>query len=227
VDELELSKAKNFLEKWVETAAEKPTDEDVVSMLIHLAEMVDKEFVHCNREQEAKLEKEKIKKEKTIEGWSHNPENEKEHKAKIDKMRKHRLGLWSILASGLKTVLAMKEVRSFAVDALIMSLGELARGQSKVTAFDVKAKSNRPTQEDLWLRAKFIAAIKKYPENKKAIVKKAAKVMNKSEKKVEKIAYNFDSGPTPSPELAHLVLVAMNWDEKDMSVVDLLGDLTG
>ncbi len=226
MEKLNLSNAKTFLEKWAETAAEKPTDEEVVTMITHLSELIDVEFKECSPEQEAELQREKIEKEQTIEGWKHDPENEKEHNAKIDQMRKQRLRLWSVLVAGLKTAVAMRHVRSVAVDALVMSLGDLARGRSKVAAFDVKAKSNIPTEEDLWLKAKVIAAIKKYPENKKAIVAKAAKVMNKSEKKVEKIAYNFESGPTPSPELAHLVLVAMNWDEKDNTVVDLLGDST-
>jgi hypothetical protein len=223
----ELSKAKDFLQQWADTTPDKATDEDVVTMIAHLSELVDIEFKECGPEQEAKLEKAKRnKKEEGKKGWEYNKEFEAELKAEIQGLRKRRLGLWTLMAYGLKAAIAKKNEKSHAVDALALSLGELARGQPEVTAFKVGAKSNLPTEGDLWLKAKVIAAIKKYPENKKSIVAKAAKVMNISEKKVEKIAYNFDSGPPPSSELAHLVIVAMNWDEKDKTVVDLLGDLT-
>ena len=223
---LETSKAKEFLEGWAETTPDDTTDEEIFGMIAHLSELVDREFKRCSPEQEAKLEEAMRKKEGEIEDGKYDAKSEKEHKAKIDQMRKQRLGLWMLMASGLKTVIAMKNVRAFTVDALILSLGELARGHPKVTAFDVNAKSNIPSEDELWLKAKVIAATIKYPERRKTIVARAASLMSIETKQVEKMIYNFDSGPLPSLALTHLVEVAKTWDEKDKEVVDLLGELT-
>ena len=96
-------------------------------------------------------------------------------------LRKERLANWALLLAGLQTALASTDQdRSIALQDFRESLIDLARQQPDITAFDIKAKSKILPTDDLWARARVLAAYDLFPDERGKTLQEGASLLGKT-----------------------------------------------
>jgi len=196
------SDAKNYLAKWIASQHAGASAEDVLEMLSELARLIDEEYAPISLESEANLrsEFEKQEGEETLDA---------DYDPAVFSLRKDRLANWTLLLAGLQTALANTEQdRSIALQDFRASLIDLTRQHPGITAFDVKAKAKILPTDDLWARARVIAAYNLFPDEKEKTLRKGAALLGLTQPQTRKIISNFIAGREPRADLTNLVELA-------------------
>ena len=197
------SDAKNYWDKWIANEHDGASAEDVLEMLSELARRIDEEYVLVSPESEEKLRpkfEDRKDNEETL--------DEDYDQAVLD-LRKDRLANWTLLLAGLQTALAYTEQdRSIALQEFRTSLIDLARQQPDITVFDVKAKSKILPTDDLWARARVLAAYDLFPDERGKTLQEGASLLGKTPQQTRKIISNFESGREPRADVSNLVELA-------------------
>jgi len=207
--------AAQYLQDWTRNRWEAATPEDVQEMLAKVSELADLEYAECSPECESEFSAE-------LDG--NEIGEEKDYYDSIDNMRRDRLAIWAVQVAALKVAVGKLSDHSVSINGLYNALGELSRGVSAETSFNVRDVSKIPQGDDLWSRAMLIAAIDKYPANRQDIQKGAAKRLGIQNAQVATIVNNYRSKtPTNRLDLVRLVGLAMDMD--DCGDIDLLKEL--
>ena len=158
---LPTSDAKNYLDKWIANKHDGASAEDVLEMLSELARRIDEEYALVSLASEEKLLAEFEDRkggEETLDA---------DYDQAVFTLRKDRLANWTLLLAGLQTALANTEQdRSIALQDFRASLIDLARQHPGTTAFNVKPKAKILPTDDLWARARVIAAYDLFPDER-------------------------------------------------------------
>ena len=197
------SDAKNYLDKWIANEHDGASAEDVLEMLRELARLVDEEYAPVSLESEEKLLAEFEDRkggEETLDA---------DYDQAVFTLRKDRLANWTLLLAGLQTALANTEQdRSIALQDFRASLIDLTRQRPDITAFDLTAKSKILPTDDLWARARVIAAYNLYPDEREKTLKEGASLLGLTQQQTRKIISNFESGREPRADINNLVELA-------------------
>ena len=127
----------------------------------------------------------------------------------VFRLRKDRLANWTLLLAGLQTALANTEQdRSIALQDFRASLIDLARQHPGITAFNVKPKAKILPTDDLWARARVIAAYDLFPDEREKTLLKGAALLGLTPQQTRKIISNFESGREPRADVSNLVELA-------------------
>ena len=200
---LSSSAAKNYLDAWIANKHDNASAEDVLDMLTKLARLIDEEYAPVSLESEKKLLPE-------FEAHKGGEEAlDEEYEQAVFALRKDRLANWTLLLAGLQTALANTEQdRSIALQEFRTSLIDLARQQPDITVFDVKAKSKILPTDDLWARARVLAAYDLFPDERKKTLQEGASLLGLTLQQTRKIISNFESGREPRADVSNLVELA-------------------
>ena len=200
---LPTSDAKNYLDKWIANKHDGASAEDVLEMLSELARRIDEEYAAVSLESEEKFRPEFEAREGDEETL------DAEYDQAVLDLRKHRLANWTLLLAGLQTALANTEQdRSVALQEFRTSIIELARQKPDITAFDLTAKSKILPTDDLWARARVIAAYNLYPDEREKTLEEGASLLGLTQQQTRKIISNFESGREPRADINNLVELA-------------------
>lgn len=207
--------AAQYLQDWTRNHWETATPEDVQEMLAKISELADIEYAECSPDRET--------------GFSKEPDGTeidegKDYYDRIDEMRRDRLAVWAVQVAALKVAVGKLSDHSVSINGLYNALGELSRGVSAETSFDVRDVSKIPQGDDLWSRAILIAAINKYPANRQDIQKGAAKRLGIRIRQVATIVNNYRS-KTPANRLDLVRLVDLAKSMDDCGDIDILKEL--
>ena len=172
-------------------------------MLGELARRIDEEYALVSLESEEKL----------LPKFEARKDDEETLDAEYDQaaldLRKGRLANWTLLLAGLQTALAYTEQdRSIALQDFRASLIDLTRQHPGTTAFNVKPKAKILPTDDLWARARVIAAYNLFPDEKEKTLRKGAAVLGLTQAQTRKIISNFGSGREPREDISNLVELA-------------------
>jgi len=197
------SDAKNYLDEWNANKHGRASAEDVLEMLSELARRIDEEYALVSPESEKKL----------LPKFEDRKDNEETLDADYDQavldLRKDRLANWTLLLAGLQTALANTDQdRSVALQEFRASLIDFARQQPDITAFDIKAKSKILPTDDLWVRARVIAAYDLFPDEREKTLRKGAALLGLTPQQTRTIISNFESGREPRADVSNLVELA-------------------
>ena len=174
-------------------------------MLSELARRIDEEYALVSPESEEKL----------LPKFEDRKDNEETLDADYDQavldLRKDRLANWTLLLAGLQTALAYTEQdRSIALQDFRESLIDLIRQHPAITAFDVKPKAKILPIDDLWARARVIAAYDLFLDEREKTLRKGASLLGLTRQQTRKIISNFASVREPRADLTSLVDLAKN-----------------
>jgi hypothetical protein len=191
------------LDKWIANEHDGASAEDVLEMLSELVRRIDEEYALVSLESEEKLRPEF----EAREGDEETLDAEFDQAALV--LRKDRLANWTLLLAGLQTALANTDQdRSVALQEFRASLIDLARQQPDITVFDVKAKSKILPTDDLWARARVIAAYNLFPDEREKTLEEGASLLGLTPQQTRKIISNFESGREPRADVSNLVELA-------------------
>ncbi len=197
------SDAKNYLDKWITNEHDGASAEDVLEMLTELARLVDEEYAPVSLESEEKLLAEFEDRkggEETLDA---------DYDQAVFTLRRDRLANWTLLLAGLQTALANTEQdRSLALQDFRASLIDLTRQHPGTTAFNVKPKAKILPTDELWARARVIAAYGLFPGEREKTLRKGAALLGLTQPQTRKIISNFGSGREPRADLTNLVELA-------------------
>ena len=172
-------------------------------MLRELARLVDEEYAPVSLASEEKLLvefEEQEGDEETLDA---------DYDQAVFTLRKDRLANWTLLLVGLQTALANTgQDRNIALQDFRASLIDLARQHPGITAFNVKPKAKILPTDDLWARARVIAAYNLFPDEKEKTLRKGAAVLGLTQPQTRKIISNFGSGREPREDISNLVELA-------------------
>ncbi len=197
------SDAKNYLDKWITNEHDGASAEDVLEMLTELARLVDEEYAPVSLASEEKL----------LAGFEGRKGDEETLDADYDQavftLRRDRLANWTLLLAGLQTALANTEQdRSLALQDFRASLIDLTRQHPGTTAFNVKPKAKILPTDELWARARVIAAYGLFSGEREKTLRKGAALLGLTQPQTRKIISNFGSGREPRADLTNLVELA-------------------
>ena len=197
------SDAKNYLDKWIANEHDGASAKDVLEMLSELARLVDEEYARVSLASEEKLLAE-------FEGRKGDEETlDADYDQAVFSLRKDRLANWTLLLAGLQTALANTEQdRSIALQDFRASLIDLTRQHPGTTAFNVKPKAKILPTDELWARARVIAAYGLFPGEREKTLRKGAALLGLTQPQTRKIISNFGSGREPRADLTNLVELA-------------------
>ena len=88
------------------------------------------------------------------------------------------------------------------------SLIDLARQHPGITAFDVKPKAKILPTDDLWARARVIAAYDLFPDEREKTLLKGAALLGLTPPQTRKVISNFGSGRESREDISNLVELA-------------------
>lgn len=174
-------------------------------MLSKLARRIDEEYALGFPESEEKL----------LPKFEDRKDNEETLDADYDQavldLRKDRLANWTLLLAGLQTALANTDQdQSISLQDFRESLIDLIRQYSAITAFDVKPKAKILPADDLWARARAIAAYDLFRDEREKTLRKGASLLGLTRQQTRKIISNFELGREPRADLTNLVALAKN-----------------
>jgi hypothetical protein len=217
-------KTAQYLQHWVLEMWDTATSDQVLEMLTKTSELADLEYEECSpkREEELLEELQNPDPADDSEGRCNDDSDIDDLK---DKMRKARLAIWAVQVGALKAAIGKLSEHSVSINGLYDALGELSRGVSAETSFDVRDVSKIPRGDDLWSRALLIAAIEKYPSNRQNILKDAAKRLGIRSKQAAAIVNNYRS-KTPANRLDLVRLVGLAKSMDDCGDIDILKEMT-
>jgi len=166
------SGAKNYLDKWIATEHDGASADDVLEMFSELERRIEEEYAPVSLESEERLLAEFEEQEGDEEAL------DADYDQAVFTLRKDRLANWTLLLAGLQTALANTEQdRSLALQDFRASLINLMRQHPGITAFDVKAKAKILPTDDLWARARVIAAYDLFPDEKEKTLRNGAALL--------------------------------------------------
>ena len=172
-------------------------------MLTELARLVDEEYAPVSLASEEKLLAEfedRKGDEETLDA---------DYDQAVFTLRKGRLANWTLLLAGLQTALANAgQDRSIALQDFRASLIDLARQHPGTTAFNVKPKAKILPTDDLWARARVLAAYDLFPDERKKTLQEGASLLGLTLQQTRKIISNFESGREPRADVSNLVELA-------------------
>ena len=196
------SDAKNYLDEWIASKHDNASADDVLEMLTELARLVDEEYAPVSLASEEKLLAE-------FEGQEGEETLDEDYDQKVLDLRKDRLAKWTLLLAGLQVALANTDQdRSVALQEFRNDLTDLARQQPGITAFDVKAKAKLLPMDNLWRRARVIAAYGLFPDERGKILQEGATLLRLTPTQTRTIILNFESGREPREDIRNLVELA-------------------
>ena len=172
-------------------------------MLSELARLVDEEYARVSLASEEKLLAEfedRKGDEETLDA---------DYDQAVFTLRRDRLANWTLLLAGLQTALANTEQdRSIALQDFRASLIDLTRQHPGITAFNVKPKAKILPTDDLWARARVIAAYDLFPDERKKTLRKGAALLGLTPQQTRKVISNFGSGRESREDISNLVELA-------------------
>lgn len=216
-------KTAQYLQDWALTMWDTATPEQVLEMLLKTSELADLEYAECSPEREEELLEELQNPYPADDKKDKYDDNDDIDDLK-DRMRKTRLAIWAVQIGALKTAVGKLSDHSASINRLYDALGELSRGVSTETSFDVQFVSKIPRGEDLWSRALSIAAIEKYPTSRQDILEAGAKRLGIRSEQVATIVNNYRS-KTPANRIDLVRLVGLAKDMDNCGDIELLKEL--
>ena len=172
-------------------------------MLSELARRIEEEYAPVSLESEERLLAEFEEQEGDEEAL------DADYDQAVFTLRKDRLANWTLLLAGLQTALANTEQdRSLALQDFRASLINLMRQHPGITAFDVKAKAKILPTDDLWARARVIAAYDLFPDEREKTLLKGAALLGLTPPQTRKVISNFGSGRESREDISNLVELA-------------------
>jgi len=217
-------KAAQYLQDWARKYWDTATPVQVLEMLSELSELADLEYAECSPNREEELREKLQNPFPTDDDEDDDEDRDEDIDGQIDVMRKARLAIWTVQVGAVKAAIGKLSDSVESVGGLYDALGELSRGVSTESSFEVRDVSKIPRGGILWYRAMAIAAIEKYPDDRTSILEGAAKRLGIRKKQVATFVNNYRSKTPPNRrDLMQLVGLAKNMD--DCGDIELLKEL--